>query len=64
MYYSNTGTCVLLILDLPDQYEDRRYNVADLMQAVMDQDIYLLLDILYHPNYPMAVDSLDINGDE
>jgi ankyrin repeat protein len=58
-----TCLCCVRKEDLLDPYADHKYNLSDLMQACMSRDIYLMLDILYHPKYPIDVNSITKEGD-
>lgn len=58
-----TCCCCVRLDDIPDRYVDRKSTIADLMEAVNDQDIYAMLDLIYHPNYPVSVNDVDNNGE-
>lgn len=58
-----TCCCCVHIDDIGGRYIDIKFTIADLMQAVNDQDIYMMLDVLYHPSYPVSVNEVDINGE-
>lgn len=58
-----TCCCCVHIDDIEGRYIDLKFTIADLMQAVNDHDIYQMLDLIYHPNYPVSVNDVDINGE-
>ena len=55
--------CCKQEIDIIDPYFDRRYNLADLINACMEKDIYLIMDVLYHPKRPIDVNAFGKDGE-